>query len=183
MVGRKIFACLATVAVAASLAACGGGGSSSGVSAGAYVKSICNAIGPFEKDVASRSSALNLSNITSATQGKKALQDFLSAIVADTDQAVNKLKTAGSPSGNNGKKISGAIVGAFSQVKTALTQAQGQANSLPTTDPTAFKNAAQSLGNGIRTSMSNIGSSLTNLKSPELEAAAKKEPACGNLGA
>jgi hypothetical protein len=182
MVGRKISACLAALAVAASLAACGGG-SSSGVSAGTYAKSICNAIGPFEKDVSSRSSALNLSNITSATQGKKALQDFLSAIVADTDQAVNKLKTAGSPNVKDGKKISGAIVSAFSQVKTALTQAQGQANSLPTTDPTAFKNAAQSLGNGIRGSMSNIGSSLTNLKSPELEAAAKKEPACSNLGA
>ena len=104
--------------------------------------------------VQTRSRALDLSTLTSATQGKKALQDFLTAIVADTDQAVNKLKTAGSPSVNNGKKISGAIVSAFRQVKTALTQAQGQANSLPTTDPTAFKNAAQSLGNGIRTPMS-----------------------------
>jgi hypothetical protein len=181
MFGRKIFACLAAVAIAASLAACGGGGSS-GVSAGDYVKSICNAIGPFEKDVASRSSALNLSNITSATQGKKALQDFLAAIVADTQKAVDKLKSAGTPSVNNGKKISGAIVSAFSQVKGALTQAKSQAASLPTTDPTAFKNAAQTLGTGIRTSMGNIGASLTNLKSPELETAAKKEPACSSLG-
>jgi hypothetical protein len=181
MLGRKIFACLATVAVAASLAACGGGGSS-GVSAGDYVKSICNAIGPFEKDVASRSSALNLSNITSATQGKKALQDFLAAIVDDTQKAVDKLKSAGTPNVNNGKKISNAIVSAFSQVKGALTQAKAQAASLPTTDPAAFKNAAQSLGTGIRTSMSNIGASLTNLKSPELESAAKKEQACSSLG-
>jgi hypothetical protein len=183
MFGRKIFACLVAVAVAASLAACGGGSSNSGVSPGAYAKSICNAIGPFEKDVASRSSALNLSSITSASQGKKALQDFLAAIVADTDKAVSKLKSAGSPSVNNGKKISSAIVSAFSQVKTALTQAQSQANSLPTTDPTAFKNAAQGLGNGIRTSMSHIGASLSNLKSPELENAAKKEPACSSLSA
>jgi hypothetical protein len=181
MLGGKIFACLATVAVAVSLAACGGGGGS-GVSAGDYAKSICNAIGPFEKDVASRSSALNLSNITSATQGKKALQDFLAAIVADTDQAVNKLKSAGTPNVNNGKKISQAIVSAFSQVKGALTQAKTQAGTLPTTDPTAFKTAAQTLGTGIRTSMSNIGASLTNLKSPDLENAAKKEPACSSLG-
>jgi hypothetical protein len=182
MLGRKIFACLATVAVAASLAACGGSGSS-GVSPSAYVKSICNAIGPFEKDVATRSSALNLSNITSAAQGKQALQAFLAAIVTDTEQAVNKLKAAGTPNVNNGKKISAAIVSAFTEVKTTLTQAKTQAGNLPTTDPTAFKNAAQSLGNGIRTSMANIGASLTNLKSAELEAAAKKEPACNTLGA
>jgi hypothetical protein len=181
MVGRKILACLAAVAVAATLAACGGS-SSSGVSAGSYVKSICQAIGPFEKDVQTRSRALDLSTLTSATQGKKALQDFLTAIVADTDQAVNKLKSGGTPNVNNGQKISGAIVSAFTEVKTALSHAQTQAGSLPTTNPAAFKTSAQSLGNGIRTSMSNIGASLTNLKSPELEAAAKKEPSCSSLG-
>src|SRR5438067_5297577 len=118
MVGRKILACLTAVALAATLAACGGS-SSSDVSAGSYVKSICQAIGPFEKDVQTRSQALNLSTLTSATQGKKALQDFLAAIVADTDKAVNKLKSGGSPNVNNGKKISAAIVTAFSQVKAA----------------------------------------------------------------
>jgi hypothetical protein len=181
MVGRKIFVCLVAVSLTATLAACGGS-SSSGVSAGSYVKSICQAIGPFEKDVQARSRALDLSTLTSATQGKKALQDFLSAIVADTDKAVNKLKSAGTPSVNNGKKISGAIVSAFTEVKTALSHAQTQAGSLPTTNSGAFKTSAQTLGTGIRTSMSNIGASLTNLKSPELEAAAKKEPACSSLG-
>ncbi len=182
MLRRKVIASIAVLAAALSLAACGGS-SSSGVSAGSYVKSICQAIGPFEKDVQSRSSALDLSSITSAAQGKKALQDFLSAIVADTDQAVQKLKAAGSPDVNNGKKISGAIVNAFSEVKTALSQAKDQAGNLPTTSPAAFKAAAQTIGTGIRTSMSNIGNSLSNLKSTELENAAKKEPACTSLGA
>jgi hypothetical protein len=179
---RKFFASLAVLATAVSLAACGGS-SSSGVSAGSYVKSICQAIGPFEKDVQSRSSALDLSTITSPAQGKKALQDFLAAIVADTDKAVQQLKAAGSPNVNNGKKISDAIVSAFTQVKTALSGAESQAGSLPTTSPAAFKAAAQSIGTGIRTSMSTIGNSLSNLKSADLETAAKKEPACTTLGA
>ena len=179
---RKAFACVAALATVLSLAACGGS-SSSGVSAGSYVKSICQAIGPFEKDVQSRSSALDLSSITSAAAGKKALQDFLAAIVADTDKAVQQLKAAGSPNVTNGEKISGAIVSAFSQVKTALSQAETQAGNLPTTSPTAFKAAAQTIGTGIRTSMSNIGNSLSNLKSADLENAAKKEAACTSLGA
>lgn len=173
-------ACLAAVALTATLAACGGS-SSSGVSAGSYVKSICQAIGPFEKDVQTRSRALDLSTLTSATQGKKALQDFLTAIVADTDQAVNKLKSAGTPNVNNGKKISGAIVAAFTQAQTALSQAKDKAASLPTGSAQAFKTAAQSLGTGILSSMNNIGTSLGNLKSPELEQAAKKEPACNSV--
>jgi hypothetical protein len=180
---RKVVASLAALATVVSLAACGGSSSSSGVSAGSYVKSICQAIGPFEKDVQSRSSALDLSSITSAAAGKKALQGFLAAIVADTDKAVQQLKAAGSPDVTNGEKISGAIVGAFSQVKTALSQAETQAGNLPTTSPAAFKAAAQSIGTGIRTSMSSIGNSLSNLKSADLENAAKKEQACTSLGA
>jgi hypothetical protein len=182
MLRRKVTAAVAVLALTLSLAACGGS-SSSGVSAGSYVKAICQAIGPFEKDVQSRSSALDLSSITSPAQGKKALQDFLSAIVADTDKAVQQLKAAGSPDVNNGQKISDAIVNAFTEVKTALSQAKDQASNLPTGSATAFKAAAQTIGTGIRTSMSNIGNSLSNLKSTELENAAKKEPACTSLGA
>ena len=176
-------AVLAVLATAVSLAACGGSSSSSGVSASSYVKSICQAIGPFEKDVQSRSSALDLSSITSAAAGKKALQGFLAAIVADTDKAVQQLKAAGAPNVTNGEKISGAIVSAFTQVKTALSQAETQAGNLPTSSPAAFKAAAQTIGTGIRTSMSNIGNSLSNLKSADLETAAKKEAACTTLGA
>ena len=81
------------------------------------------------------------------------------------------------------KQIQTAIVGAFTKLKGALSQAATQAGSLPTTNSTAFKTAAQSLGTTVQASMSSIGSSLSNLKSAELENAAKKEPACQNVGA
>jgi hypothetical protein len=181
--GRKLTALVGALALSVTLAACGGS-SSSGVSAGAYVKSICQAVGPFEKDVQSRSAAIsNLGSGTSAAQGKKALQNFLSAVVADTDAAINKLKAAGTPNVNNGKQIEAAIVSAFTQLKTALTTANKSAASLPTSSPQAFKTAAQQLGSTITSSMSGIGSSLNNLKSADLEAAAKKEAACQSIGA
>jgi hypothetical protein len=147
------------------------------------VKSICQAVGPFEKDVQTRSAALNLGTIKSAADGKTALQGFLNAVAADTDTAVSKLKAAGAPDVTNGKQISAAIVSAFSQLKTALGSAATQAGSLPTSSAAAFKTAANTLGTNVRTSMGGIGSSLSGLKSSALESAAKKEPACQHLGA
>jgi hypothetical protein len=182
MLLRKPLAAACAAVVAISLTACGGS-SSSGPSPAAYVKSICQAIGPFEKTVQQRSSALNLSNIKSAADGKKALQGFLNQVAADTDKAVTKLKAAGTPDVKNGKQVQTAIVGAFTQLKSALQTAAGQAGNLPTSSPTAFQSAAQKLGSTVQSSMSGIGSSLSNLKSPDLEAAAKKEPACTSLGA
>jgi hypothetical protein len=183
MLRRRTASCLTLLAFAlAGLTACGSSGSS-GVSPAAYVKSICSAVGPFEKDVAARSSALDLSSIKSAQQGKTALQGFLQAIAADTTQAVGKLRSAGSPSVKNGKQIQSAIVAAFTQLDNAMKSAAAAANSLPTGSPTAFKNAANALGQGVRTSMNGIGSSLTSLKSSALEQAAAKEPACKAIGA
>jgi hypothetical protein len=182
MVGRKAVGGFCVLAISVGLAACGSSGSS-GSTPAAYVKSICQAIGPFEKTVSSRSSALNLSTIKSPADGKKALQGFLSAVASDTDAAVNKLKAAGTPNVSNGKEVSQAIVGAFTALKAALSKAASQAGSLPTTSPDAFKTAAQALGTSVQSSMGGIGSSLGNLKSPALESAAKKEPACQNIGA
>jgi len=178
---RKLRAALAALAGAAVVAGCGSGGSSSGVSAATYVKSICNAVGPFEKDVAARSNALNTAKLTSAAQGKKAVQDFLGAVSADTDKALLQLQAAGTPSVDNGKTISTTIVGAFGELKQAIGSALIQAKSLSTTSPKAFKNGANQLGGTVRSSLSGISASLGKLKSADLEKAAAKEPACTAL--
>jgi hypothetical protein len=170
---------LCTIVVVA-LVGCGGSGSS-GVTAAAYVRSICSAIRPFETDVQTRSSALNLSSIKNASQGRSALHAFLKAISDDTDRAVGKLKAAGTPKVTNGKAISAGIVKAFSQLRAALAQAADRAGSLPIGSPQAFKAAAQTLGAGVRSSMGSIDSSLSGLRSQELERAAAKEPACRAL--
>jgi hypothetical protein len=180
MLTAKRWSKLSVIAIAVVLAGCGGGGSS-GVSAGSYVKAICSSIGPFEKDVQSRSSALDLSSITNVADGKTALVGFLTAMVSDTDKAVAQLKAAGDPNVKNGKAIASGVVTAFSKLKQALQQAASQANSLPVTSPTAFKTAATTLGNGVRTSISSIGGSLNGLKSPDLEQAAAKDPTCKTL--
>lgn len=175
---------LATVAATAVLAGCGGSSSSSGVSASAYVKSVCGAVIPFEQDVVTRSAKINPSSIKSATQGKQVLHDFLSAISTDTSSAVSKLQSAGTPSVNNGKQISGAILSAFQRLKTTMVKATSQSSSLPTNSLQAFETGTQTIIGNVRTSMTAIGQSLqsSTLKSSELQKAAAKEPSCKGLG-
>jgi hypothetical protein len=165
------------------LAGCGSSGSSD-VTAAAYVKSICSAVAPFEKDVLTRSSALNLTAVKSPAQGKQALSSFLSAIATDTDGAVSKLQSAGTPKVSNGKQISSAILSAFSQLKTAMHKAASQSKALPTSTTKAFQTGATTLGNNVRTAMTSIGQNLqsSTLKSSELQKAAQKEPACKSIG-
>jgi hypothetical protein len=151
------------------------------VTAASYVKSICSAIAPFEKDVQARSSALDLSSIKNASDGKTALQGFLNAVASDTDKAVTQLKASGTPDVTNGTAISAGIVSAFTQLKSALSTAATQAGSLPTGSAQAFKTAAQTLGSGVQSSMSKIGSSLGNLQSADLEKAAAADPTCKSL--
>ncbi len=173
----------ATFLIAVVMAGCGSSGSaSSGVSAATYVKSICGAVGPFEKDVQTRSSALALTRLNGASQGKRALHGFLSAVASHTDRTLSQIKAAGTPSVSNGKAIAAALVSAFTQLRTTMHQAVSQAGSLPTGSPSAFKAAAQSLGSSVRSSMTDIGSGLRGLRNAQLEKAAASEPACKQLG-
>lgn len=175
---------LATLAATAALAGCGGSSSSSGVSAASYVKSVCGAVIPFEQDVLTRSSQINPSAIKSASQGKQVLHDFLSAISNDTSSALSKLQSAGTPSVNNGKQISNAIIVAFQRLKSTMTKATSDSSSLPTSSLQAFETGTQTIIGNVRNSMTAIGTSLqsSTLKSSDLQKAASKEASCKGLG-
>ena len=170
--------------VTLAISACGSSSSSSSeVSAASYVKSVCTAVRTWATDIGNRSNALNVATIKNAAQGKTAIQGFFDAAVTDTSTVVSQLKTAGTPNVNNGKTISSALVSSFVQIESALSKGKTQADALPTNNPQAFKAAGQTLANSVRSSLANIGSSLNGLKSPELQTAAKKEPACATVGA
>ena len=173
---------MCALAVASGIGACGSS-STTGVSPAAYDKSICTAVGPFERDIAARAGALDLTKIKSAAEGKSALQGFLGAIAADTTTAVSELKGAGTPNVRDGTAIQTAIVSAFSKLETTLGAAASQAKSLPTGSPQAFKTAATTLGASVKNSMGGISASLSGLKSPALESAAHKVSACESLNA
>lgn len=159
-------------------AGCGSSGSSK-VSAGTYVKSVCSAISPLERDVVTRSSALNSSTATNASEAKRTLQDFLNAIEQDSEHAVSRIRAAGTPDISGGKTVSGAIVRTFSELRDAMKSAVAKSHALPTSSASSFNSAAQALTTSVRGSLNNIDASgLTN---PALEKAASKEPACKSL--
>jgi hypothetical protein len=158
--------------------ACGSSGASK-ISAGTYVASVCSAISPLEKDVVTRSSALNGATAANATEAKKALQGFLTAVESDSDHALTKIQAAGTPDISNGKNVAGTIVKAFTQLRDAMRVALTKSESLPTDSPSAFRTAAQALGASVKSALNNIDSS--GFSNPEIEKAAGAQPACKSL--
>jgi hypothetical protein len=175
--------CLAVLGLVVAVAGCGSGSSSSDrVSPKRYATALCSAVGPFEADIAKRQGALDPTNIKNAQQGKSALIGFLDAISADTQTAAGKLKAAGVPDVKDGKRIATAFVDLFERLQSTLQMAVTRAKSLPTGSPQAFRTAANSLAADVKSTMGDLGAGLTGLRSPKLEAAARKVSACQALG-
>ncbi len=126
-----------------------------------------------------RSSALNNTTATDATQAKKTLQGFLKAVEQDSDHALTQIRSAGTPDISNGKAVASTVVKAFTEVRDAMRLAASKSNSLPTNSPASFKTAAQALGASVKASLNNIDAS--GLSNPELEKAAAGEAACKSL--
>jgi hypothetical protein len=172
----------AAIGLLALIVLCAGCGSSSSSKIGttAYVKAVCSAISPLERDVVTRTQALN-APAANAVQAKKTLQGFLTAVGQDSDRAVSRIRAAGTPDIANGQAVAGAIVRAFTQLRDAMHTAAAKANSLPTDSPGDYKAAAQALNSSVRASLNNIDAS--GLSDPAIEQAAAKEPVCKSLSA
>jgi len=149
------------------------------MSTATYVRSVCSAIRPLERDVQTRLSALNSTTASNATEAKQTLQGFLNAVAQDADHALTRIQSAGTPDIANGKQVAGTIVKAFTQLRDAMRAAVAKSNSLPTDSAASFKTAAQALGTSVKGSLTNIDSS--GLSNSEIEKAAAKEPACKSL--
>jgi hypothetical protein len=171
---------LTVIALATGVGGCGG--STATLTPTAYAKVLCQAVAPFERDIANRQSALDPTKIKNAAQGKAALEGFLGSIATDTSQAATRLGSAGYPNVTHGKQIAGAFASLFARLRTTLGKASRLAHALPTDSPAKFKTAATQLGQSVRVSMSDLGSGLAQMKSPALEAAAKKVSDCQTLG-
>ncbi|MBV9802161.1 MAG: hypothetical protein JO130_03180 [Solirubrobacterales bacterium] len=171
-----------TLALILGVGVCTGCGGSSGppkTAPQAYVRAVCSAISPLERDVVSRSSALGGSTATDATQAKETLKGFLTAVAQDADHALARIQAAGTPDIKNGQRVSSAIVNTFAQLRDTMRTAVSKAGSLPTDSASSFNSAAHALTVSVKSSLSNIDAS--GLSDPDLENAAAKEPACQSL--
>jgi hypothetical protein len=174
----KLAAVLVTAALV--LTACGGS-SSSGVSASAYVRSVCSAATNWRNAIQSAGTKLSAGvNTKSLPKAKAEYVGFVSSLVAATGQAENQLKSAGSPAVSNGKQISDSLVRVFDNAKGALGQAASQAATLPTSSIQAFEASASKVVTSIRSSLAGM-SNVTPEKNAQLHAAAAKDKTCQSL--
>jgi len=162
-------------------AGCGGGSSSSSrVSARAYTTSVCRAFISWEGDIKKTLTTATAAAATTA-QGKSELESFFKGASADTQRIVGKLRAAGVPDVSNGQVDARAVITAFQKVTTAMQHGLTQAQSLPTADLSSFKNGAESLMSEAQTSFTGAFGGLSGLSSPQLDHAAKSNPACAPL--
>jgi hypothetical protein len=177
--GPSLRRTMALIIVVGLCAGCGGSSGPPKVAPQAYVRDVCSAISPLERDVVSRSSALGGSTATDAIQAKQTLKGFLTAVAQDADHALAKIQAAGTPDIKSGQQVSTAIVKTFTQLRDTMRTAVSKAASLPTDSASSFNTAAHALTVGVKSSLSNIDAS--GLSDPDLEKAAAHEPACQSL--
>ena len=185
---RRVRRWAVALAAATVLTACGGGGGGGGlgggnVSAQQYVKSTCTSLGAWVRDVQKRVAAVSQQNPSTAAAGKKLITSFFDAVVADTGKLIDELKAGGTPDVDNGDQIQAAIVTTLEKAKSLLQQTRGRVENLPTDNPHAFVLAIESMSRAVQGAFQKAGQQFAHLRSPELEAAATKEPACKTIGA
>jgi len=182
--GRRIFATVGALMVAAgALAGCGGGDT---VSADEYVGSLCSAAGNFTTTLVEGQSALLEAASGDATpeESKERLGSFFDDASSAAGDAASEIEDAGVPDVDNGEEIADALSTAFDDVAEALSGAQEQVDALPTDSEESFRSAAEELSTSFQDDVSSIGEGLSELgESPELESAAQSNEECTSLQA
>jgi hypothetical protein len=174
----------------------------SGVAAGAtakqsstpekWVSTFCGSLVTWEQTV--KTSSTKLASTIAALKKKSGKVDvpvakakllaFMNVLVGSTDKLVRQIKAVGTPSVANGDKLQKGVLQAFGQIDTSFKQARTATHALPS-DPKGFSKGALAISSTITASTSRVGAAFNALQkydSTELEAAAKKTPACLKIG-
>lgn len=165
------------------LSGCGGARipSTNRVTPTAYVTALCEAVGPFERDVAARSGSLTSTSSLTPAAGRSELVSYLGALSRDSRQAVARLGAAGVPAVSGGNGFAATILSTFRRLELTLGRSEKLAAALPTTSQAAFRSAAVTLATAVRDSLGRLGVGLSTKGNRVLDAAAAKVPACHAL--
>jgi len=169
------------------LTGCGGGSSSgsptpSGVTAKAYMATTCSAVLDWLTSIQGQVNTFKTqeAGVTSLKDARSGLVSLLGQTVQDTDVMIGKVKAQGAPAVSGGQAIHAKLLSAFGQVRTELASAQQKASQLPTDNQAAFKKGAAQIGSDINSTLSSIGSSISDF-GPTLDAAEAADPNCQKL--
>ncbi|MDE3069758.1 MAG: hypothetical protein KGJ43_03425 [Acidobacteriota bacterium] len=184
--GHRVSALTATGMVALLVGGCGGSSKSPGtVSASSYMGQVCTSVASWVHAVQSRAAELErqVAAKPNAAGAKKELEAFVGATIADTETAVNALRSAGVPNVANGKKIASALLGAFERAGATLKSLKPKVAALSATDTAAVQVEAKRVGGTVQALPLDLGTGLAGVNSSELDKAASESDACKRVGA
>jgi hypothetical protein len=145
------------------------------VSVEKYAKSLCTTYTAWQDAVTGEQ--IPTANITDATAGKQALSDYLTSVGTATKAAIAKLKKAGIPDVDNGKKVAKSfrtfLSGASSEISGALSEVDAA-------DPTSpdFVATITRVTTELTTLDSRLGDPFSKVGSQDLLGAFKDEKSC-----
>ena len=128
----------------------------------------------------------SLSTVSDLETARDQLVQYLGEMEAETQDAVDALKKAGTPSTPNGGKIAALFVKALQTTKAKFADAKDDASHLSTTDPAAFATDSGRIATNLSRAGDAIGDSFDGAqkldKGKKLENALKATRVCAFLG-
>jgi hypothetical protein len=179
----------ALIGVAASvilIAGCGSSSTKTGtVTAGAYVGQVCTSVASWLHNIQSQAGNLEtrLGARPSPTTGKRALEEFISGALTDTESATSAMRGAGVPQVANGQKIATTLVAAFEHAQGTLKQLKSKTAALSTKNASVFSSEAKQIASSVQALPLTLGSGVAGLNSGELSKAASESSTCKSVGA
>jgi hypothetical protein len=177
-VGALVAAVLATSMPAAHAAT---------VSPSKWAPKFCTALGSWKDTISQKANDVetSLSDVGDLVEARDKLVQYLGEMESATQDAIDGLKKAGTPSSPNGGKIAALFVTALKTAKGDFTTAKHNASNLPTNDPTAFATKGGQIGTDLTTAGDEIGKSFNGVekldKGKKLEKAVTAASQCAFL--
>jgi hypothetical protein len=195
VVGPRIRA-IAIVALLAVAGACGndGGtgsptpspstspGGANASTAEAWLTTVCGATGDWIDEIVSLQEEL-VQRLGSrrVEDVKTSMVRYFDDVLAATDRAIARVEAAGVPDVEGGEEAADGYAGGLRSVRQVLQEARDETADLETSDPRTFTRQLRAIEEDVQASLADVGASMAEMESPELDRVAEDVPECEEL--
>ena len=159
-------------------------GGAAGITAEAWLTDVCGATKTWVDEIVALQADLQEDiDTTSVKTLKRTMVGYFGDVVASTDDMLEEIDAAGVPDAEGGATAASAVSEGLHEVRDVLDRARDDAADLPTDDARVFGRRLQGIAREVQTSLTDVGSTMAELRSPELDRAADDVQACEELEA
>jgi hypothetical protein len=187
--GTRTIALASLLAIAAACGNGDGGGTASpeppggdGVAAEAWLADVCGATKGWVDQIVALQAGLQEDLDASSVEAlKDTMVGYFDEVLGVTDDMLDEIDAAGVPDAEGGQAAADAVSGGLGEVRDVLQRARDDAADLPTGDPQEFSRELRTIAREVQTSLGEVGDTMAQLQSPELDRAAEDVPECREL--